>query len=145
MIGGADTLLGYLYIYPFKCQICGFRFRVPQWGVRYVQVPEDRREYDRIRASFPLTFQGNTMTGQGTATNISMGGCSFDTSNLLVTGMVLQMALQISNDVAPVVVDAALVRYTRQGMAGVEFLQWQERERERLQQFVRGLLIAQPA
>jgi hypothetical protein len=39
------------------------------------------------------------------------------------------------------VVDAAVVRSVRAGGLGVEFLQWQQSERERLQLFVRGLLI----
>jgi hypothetical protein len=43
--------------------------------------------------------------------------------------------------VAPVTVDAAVVRNIRSGAAGVEFLQWQQSERDRLQLFIRGLLI----
>jgi hypothetical protein len=53
----------------------------------------------------------------------------------------LKLELQISNDVAPVIVDAAIVRNVRSGSVGVEFLQWQQSERERLQLFIRGLLI----
>ena len=145
MVGALETLLGILYIYPFKCQLCGFRFRMPQWGVRYVRVPEDHREYDRMPAIFPLAFETYNMKGQGTATNLSMGGCNFNTATPLATGMVLRLELQIANDVAPVVVDAAAVRYARERSVGVEFLQWQEDERDRLQLYVRGLLIGRPA
>jgi len=49
--------------------------------------------------------------------------------------------LQISKDVPPVIVDAGAVRNVRNGIIGVEFLLWQQSERERLQLFVRGLLI----
>jgi hypothetical protein len=55
--------------------------------------------------------------------------------------MILKMGLQISKDIAPVTVDAAVVRNVRSGAVGVEFLQWQKSERERLQLFIRGLLI----
>ena len=143
MVGTAEMLLGFLYVYPFKCQICGFRFRMPQWGVRYVRVPEDKRDYDRMPASFPVTFHTNNISGQGAATNISMGGCSFTTSTPLATGMVLRMQLQVSDDLPAVIVDAAAVRYAHERTVGVEFLQWQESERDRLQLFVRGLLIGQ--
>jgi hypothetical protein len=51
------------------------------------------------------------------------------------------MALDVSNDVQPIVVDAAIVRYARPEAVGAEFLQWPPGERERLQQFIRGLLI----
>jgi hypothetical protein len=117
---------------------------MPQWGVRYVKVPEDQREYDRMPARFALTFTSQNISGQGTATNLSMGGCNFDSNTPLATGMVLRMELQIAADVAPVVVDAAAVRYARDRSVGVEFLQWQEKERDRLQLYVRGLLISRP-
>ncbi|MGH7817054.1 MAG: PilZ domain-containing protein [Candidatus Binatia bacterium] len=144
LVGTAEMLLGFLYVYPFKCQLCGFRFRMPQWGVRYVRVPEDQRDYDRMPASFPLTFHTNNMSGQGAATNISMGGCSFSTSTPLASGMVLRMGLHVSDDLPAVLVDAAAVRYVHERTVGIEFLQWQESERERLQLFVRGLLIGRP-
>ena len=142
-IGSAETLLGFFYIYPFKCQLCGFRFRMPQWGVRYVRVPEDKRDYDRMAARFPVTFQAHNLRGQGTVTNLSMGGCNFTSADPIAIGTVLQLWLQISDDVAPVLVDAAVVRYVHEHAAGVEFIRWQPSERERLQLFVRGLLIGQ--
>jgi hypothetical protein len=145
MTGAWDTLLGIFYIYPFNCQICGFRFRMLQWGVRYMRVPEDNREYERMPVSFPLTFENLNTKGQGNVTNLSMGGCNFNTSTPLATGMVLRMELRIAQDTAPVMVDAATVRYTREHSVGVEFLQWQEKERERLQLYVRGLLISRSA
>jgi hypothetical protein len=136
-----EIFLSFFYVYPYKCQICGARFRSMQWGVRYVRVDEDRREYDRMEMRFPLNFSGPGISGEGVLLNISMGGCSFHTSANLSNGMILKLGLQISNDVAPVTVDAAVVRNIRSGAAGVEFLQWQQSERDRLQLFIRGLLI----
>ena len=141
MVGAWDTLLGLIYIYPFKCQICGFRFRALQWGLRYMRVPVDHREYDRIPAQFGLTFETQNIKGKGTATNLSMAGCSFQSSTPLGMGMVLRLELRIAQEVPPLIVDAAAVRYAREGSVGVEFLEWQEKERERLQLYVRGLLI----
>jgi len=133
--------MSFIYIYPFKCQLCGDRFRSLQWGVRYIRVDEDRREYDRMEMRFPVTFRGQDITAEGELLNVSMGGCSFHTGANLTIGMILKLELQISNDVAPVIVDAAVVRNVRSGGVGVEFLQWQQSERERLQLFIRGLLI----
>jgi hypothetical protein len=96
-------------------------------------------------ANFPLTFQAIKLSGHGFATNISMGGCSFNTSTPLAGGIVLRLELQLSDDVSPVVVDAAAVRHSQGQSVGVEFLQWQESERARLQLFVRGLLISRAA
>ena len=139
--GLAEMLLSYAYIYPFKCQLCGERFRSLQWGVRYVRVDEDRREYDRMEMRFPLTFSGQEITGEGELLSVSMGGCSFHTAADLLSGMIVRLGLQISSDVRPVIVDAAVVRNVRSGSVGVEFIQWRHSERQCLQLFIRGHLI----
>jgi hypothetical protein len=139
--GLSEVLLSLFYIYPYKCQLCGARFRSLQWGVRYIRVDEDRREYDRMEMRLPVTVSGQDISGEGVLLNISMGGCSFHTGANLSNGMILKLGLQISNDVGPVIVDAAVVRNVRSGAVGVEFLQWQQSERDRLQLFIRGLLI----
>jgi hypothetical protein len=90
---------------------------------------------------FPVTFSSQDISGQGVLLNVSMGGCSFHTGANLTTGLILKLGLQISNDVPPVIVGAAVVRNVRLGAVGVEFLEWQQSERERLQLFIRGLLI----
>jgi hypothetical protein len=139
--GWAEVLLSYLYLYPFKCQLCGFRFRHFQPWVRYVRVEEDRREYDRMEMNLPVSFYGQEVSGEGALLNVSMGGCSFRTDAKVEAGAILNLSLQISQEVPPVVVDAAVVRNVGQSHVGVEFLLWQQGERERLQLFIRGLLI----
>src|SRR5574338_510650 len=79
-------LLSYFYIYPFKCQLCGERFRHRERGVRYVRVEEDRREYDRLEINFPVTFYGQDISGEGTLVNVSMGGCSVRTAAKIESG-----------------------------------------------------------
>lgn len=138
-----ERFLSIFYVYPFKCQLCGYRFRSLQWGVRYVRVEEDRREYDRKPISCPVFFSADTISGQGTLVDVAMGGCSFVTSAALRIGTILEIKLQISADVQPVTVDAAVVRSAHEGGVGVEFLQWRQSERERLQLFVQSLLIGQ--
>lgn len=139
--GLGERLLSVFYVYPFKCQLCGYRFRFFQWGVRYFRVEEDRREYDRMEMSFPVSFTSEAGSGEGSLVNVSMGGCSFKTKAQLPVGTIMKLTLQVSSDIPAVVVDAAVVRSVRTGGVGVEFLQWQQSERERLQLFVRGMLI----
>jgi hypothetical protein len=140
-VGLRERLAGWFYIYPFKCQICGFRFRFLQWGVRYIRVDEDHREYDRMAMNFPAVFRGDGFEGQGNVLNISMGGCSFTTESQLAKGAIMRLELKISDDAAPVIVEAAVLRHWHNQIAGIEFIQWRPNERERLQLFVRGLLI----
>ena len=144
-VGFWERIIGCVFSYPFKCQICGFRFRFLQWGVRYLRMEEDHREYDRMAMNFPVLFRGEQIEGDGNVLNIAMGGCSFSTASKLTKGTIVRLELNISNEAAPVVVEAALVRHWHNQTAGVEFIQWQQSERERLQLFVRGLLIGRRA
>lgn len=139
--GFVEVFLSVFYVYPFKCQLCGKRFRSFQRGVRYYRVERDRREYARMEIEFPMTFSGESISGEGTAINVAMGGCTFTTKSDLEVGAILKLELRISAVVPPVIVGAAVVRNRRPGIAGVEFLRWEKSERDRLQLFVRGLLI----
>jgi hypothetical protein len=141
-VGLDELLLSLFYVYPFKCQLCGHRFKLLQWGVTYTRNEEDRREYDRLSASFPLTFTAETVNGTGLAVDISMGGCTFHTETPLAKGSILRMGLQLSSELTPVVVEAAVIRNVTPGRAGVEFLRIEDGERERLQRFVRGLTLS---
>jgi hypothetical protein len=51
------------------------------------------------------------------------------------------MDLKVANETHPVHIEAAVVRTMRSGRVGVEFLQFENGERERLQRFIRGLIL----
>jgi len=140
-VGLRERMAGWFCFYPFNCQICGFRFSLLQWGGRYLSVDADHRLYDRMAMNFRVLFCGDQFEGEGLVLNIAMGGCSFKTTGKLAKGAIMQLELKISNDTAPVIVEAAVLRHCQNQVAGVEFIQWRQSERERLQLFVRGLLI----
>lgn len=98
-----------------------------------------------MERKFPIAFSGEDISGEGMMLDVAMGGGTFATTSALAIGMTVKMELRISAAVPPVIVDAAVVRNVRAGIAGVEFLRWQESERERLQLFVTGLLIGRGA
>ena len=140
-VGFMERLLGLIYVYPFKCQICGHRFRFLQFGARYLRVDEDHREYGRMPRNFPVHYGGDGVPGVGLVVDIYMGGCRFNTASEPRLGALLNLELVAAEDAAPILIDAAVVRHVRGQTVGVEFLQWRHQERERLQLFVRGLLI----
>jgi hypothetical protein len=139
--GVCERLTTLFYVYPFRCQLCGYRFKQPQWGVRYLRIDEDQREYDRMAVSFPVMLPGNDGDTQGIVTDISMGGCTLTSAVELARGDIVGLNLQLSSQDLPVVVDAAIVRNVRSTTAGMEFLSLQEYDRSRLQIFIRGLLL----
>jgi hypothetical protein len=144
-LGILEHLLSLFYVYPFKCQLCGYRFKFVQKGVRYKRIEEDRREYDRLPINSPVCFVGDQMNGEGQLCDISMGGCTFRTATLPADGSIVRMAVQISNDVQPVNIAAAIIRNVRKDHIGVEFLRFEPKERERLQSFIRGHLVSRQA
>jgi predicted nucleic acid-binding Zn ribbon protein len=40
---GLERLMSLFYVYPFRCQWCGHRFRLFQWGVTYRRIDLDSR------------------------------------------------------------------------------------------------------
>ncbi|HUK39584.1 MAG TPA: PilZ domain-containing protein [Candidatus Acidoferrales bacterium] len=138
--GVAEKLLGLFYIYPFRCQLCGYRFRFLQWGIRYQRIQEDRREYERLAVNCPVSLRGENLYSEGNVTDISLGGCTAMLETQLSAGDLCTIGLYLSNDVLPIRVDAAVVRTARSNSLGIEFIRFRDNDRERLQLFIRGLL-----
>ena len=138
--GLIDRLASLVYVYPFRCQLCGCRFRFRQQGVRYTRVDEDRREYERIPVRLPVTLITDQGGVTGTALDISMAGCTVETNNPVPAQTVLRLQLEAAGH-APLQVQAALVRSVHAKSIGLQFLRFEGDERERLQAFVRTILF----
>lgn len=138
--GVIEKFLGFFYVYPFRCQLCGYRFRLRQPGVRYTRMDEDRREYQRI----PVRFAGKLITDEkdlsATLLDLSMAGCTVAVDAALAVGTVVGVELQ-AEDQPPISIEAAVVRSARPGIVGLEFLRFHGNERDRLQSLVRTLLF----
>ena len=93
------------------------------------------------RRAFRLRFDAGAVQGRGLAVDISMAGCTFHTEAELVEGNILQMRLDVPEETSPVRVEAVIIRTLRAGRVGVEFVRFENGERERLQRFIRGLLL----
>ena len=134
-----ERLLGRICVYSFRCQICRHRFHALQWGIRYSSVEKDKREYERLAMNFPVSFVGENIAGAGAVFDISINGCGFATDVELSAESILRLALQISDELESITIEAAVVRYVQRGRIGVEFLRVKPAEHERLQMHIRGL------
>ncbi|MDE3017797.1 MAG: PilZ domain-containing protein [Nitrospirota bacterium] len=144
--GRLDRLLSAFYVYPFRCQLCTHRFHAIEWGRRYAHEPVDQRQYERFEVQCPAWFsvgqkQGPDLEGEATVTDLSMGGCGLDTRFLFEPGMLLRLKIQTWEDQLPVTVKSAVVRVVRPRTVGIEFLDVPPADKERLSQFVKGLLL----
>ena len=117
-----ERVLSLIYVDPFRCQLCGHRFRFLHWGIKHSRVDEDRRAYQRFPVSFPVTFTSHSIQSKGLIADISMAGCALQTTARLELGAILRMSLEISNAKSPLVGDAGVVRDGRRNCEGVEFL-----------------------
>lgn len=141
--GMGDHLLSWAYIYPFRCQLCAHRFRLLEVGKQYNEATVDKRQYERVTVNIPATFVGDRMSGAGTITHLSLGGCALETPVDLIEGMLINVRLQPPHVNPPINVETAIVRSIRRTAAGVEFLRTNQSEQYRLVQYVAKLLIAQ--
>jgi hypothetical protein len=137
-----EYLLSVVYVYPFRCQLCAHRFLRLELGKRYNESTVDKRQYERVAATFPITFVGDKASGAGTVTRLSLGGCALESQLKLMEGMMFNLRLQ-PPDVNPAInVETAIVRSVRPPVIGLEFLRTNPTEQFRLIQFVAGLLTA---
>jgi hypothetical protein len=143
--GLIENLLSTAYIYPYRCEACSSRFHSMEWGRRYTKDATDRRQYERFEVRCPAWFstdEGGPFNRQGEAvlTDLSLRGCGLETNESLEPGTVLVLQIQTWEDQLPIRVDRAVVRSVRPGIVGLEFMQFQPRDKHRLGQFVKGLI-----
>jgi hypothetical protein len=158
LIEGAEnptsTMAG---MYAYRCQLCSEQFRAkkpdlnappapapaagaPQAGKDTELTKVDARQYVRIHAKFPVTFVIGKTGQEGTVTEIALGGCSLEANVVLAIGAKFRMDILISNNEPPLVINQALVRSIRLTGFGIQFMEIQDAEKERLGRLIEKLL-----
>ncbi len=145
MEGMLERLAAWLYVYPYRCQLCTHRFTWGQFGERPSgALSVDRRQYLRFTVRFPVSFSGEAR-GDGMIKNVSMGGCAIETDVRLAVGKILRLQLAIPEHERPIQVEAAVVRAAHGTSTGLEFLRIAPPEKTRLTKYIAGLLMASRA
>ncbi len=106
------------------------------------EAPTERRGYPRFRVQFPISFSGDDIAGEGTVIDISKRGwkATVVTSTLSVQqGTYLKLRLSLPDQVPPMDVGSAAVRWAKGREFGIEFLIMGSEEEERLRRFVSTL------
>ena len=132
------------------CRTCGMRLAVlhPETEVRKRENHHllDRQEIVQRRASFRLTVNGTILlersrfNEEGRVINLSVPGCGVESPMSVSVGEYLGLRLFLFNEEAGIYVPRAIVRWKHQMRFGLEFLLWEETDRQRLTQFIaRGI------
>ena len=95
----------------------------------------EQRQHVRYQVEFPATFTGDH-AGLGIVYNLGIGGCKVVSDLAVKSGALLTVQLQIQEQTTAITIRAATVRWTLELEFGVEFLEMQEKERARLEQFL---------
>ena len=95
----------------------------------------NQRKYVRYQVEFPATFGGDH-TGVGIVYNLGIGGCKIVSDLAVEKGALLSVHLKIPEQTHPITIRAATVRWIMELEFGIEFLEMQELEQARLEQFL---------
>ncbi|WP_447980282.1 PilZ domain-containing protein [Candidatus Nitrospira bockiana] len=94
------------------------------------------RKYPRYGVQLPISFSVGNVEGDGTISNLSLGGCRFESDIELARGDYARLRIYIAMIEPPVIVESAAVRWASGKDCGVEFLAIAPGEKERLRRFL---------
>jgi hypothetical protein len=134
-----ERVLSLVYVYPFRCQLCGYRFQYLHWGFKFRKVDEDRRTYQRLPVNLAATFARDGIESQGVIFDLSIVGCAMRTMVKLHSGSILRVLMRAAEDMAPIAIEVGVVRHVQRNRVGVEFLKLKKTDKEQLRQFINKL------
>ncbi len=95
------------------------------------------RRSPRVPLHCPITYYGTSLTGVGTVSDLSRGGCKVGSPTPVDTGTYLELRIYFTRESKlPMKVDLAKVRWTMERAFGLEFIRMQPEEQARLRRFV---------
>ena len=128
--------MSWMWIVPFHCQHCSYRFL--NWGVgkESVEYSSDRREHLRIPVRLCLSFSGGKVRGEGTVMDLSLGGCIIKSDTNVRINDIFDLEISVVNDDAPIEVAAMVSSVSARGIA-FNFLR-KAQENTRLLSFIQS-------
>ncbi len=141
----SDRVLGFFLVTPFRCQLCGLRFR----QLLRQRIALTRRHFERIPVRYPVWFQTKLSirsgeTFQGTVENLSIRGCRIRSAVSFPIGTRLRLEFLPSPHTFPITVDGAIVRSRMEDVVGLRFVALLREEERRISHIV-NLKLPNPA
>lgn len=142
--GAVERVLNRVKVFPFRCQLCTTRFHAFWTGSPHATQSFDRRQYKRLPTSFQAKLLAdNAVRSDNRVTDISMAGCTLETTTPLPRGTFLELSIKPASDEEEIKVDTAMVCSVRPDSMGVRFLEFHVNEKQRLSQIILSLLVGQ--
>ena len=110
------------------------------------QSPLESRISKRFRVELPVSFSLEDPPGEGngTAYNLSAGGCKVTSATPVSSGLYLTIRLHLPNEPLPLEVRLAAIRWAMAEDFGVAFLSLETHQHERLRQLLTDLETGAP-
>jgi hypothetical protein len=100
----------------------------------------EHRQHPRFPVQFRSSFSSaNIVSGEGNVGDLSIRGCRVFSMIEVKVGTALQLRIEVSDEEPPITVRQAVVRWTRGGAFGLEFMTLTPDEWARLQHVVKEL------
>jgi PilZ domain-containing protein len=135
---GVGALTTPLQVFPFHCQLCALQFWSRSSGLQ--SSPSERRKYARVAVFLEASFSGGGVEGQGTVLNLSMSGCGIESAAPVREKIIVSLGIHIAPNHPPIEVQRAMIQYRTGKRFGLEFLQMEAAQKERLRVNIQCLL-----
>ncbi|MCP9439204.1 MAG: PilZ domain-containing protein [Nitrospira sp.] len=100
----------------------------------------DNRRHPRFPVRFHSSFSSiNVVSGNGILHNLSLCGCQISSAMHVRPGTGMELSIEASDNGPPILISQAIVRWSRDGRFGLEFLDLRETEWTKLQRLVKEL------
>ena len=93
----------------------------------------------RIPVGYPARIQSDTDAGEGVLLDLSPTGCRMRSDIALNAGTYLALQIAVAQEPIPLAVEVSVVRWSKDGHVGVEFLRYSQGTRERVTDLVEAL------
>jgi hypothetical protein len=105
---------------------------------------DEKREYQRFAVDIPATFRGEQNSGKGRITTLAIRGACFETESRLEHGARVSLTLSLPGMHPPVEIETAVVRAALGKRFGLEFLEIDSLDEERLRSHIEALIVTGP-
>ena len=124
----------FLFVAPFMCPSCSYRFLASHLWLDDSVHPLDRRQHLRIPVRLYLSFSGGKVRGEGMVLDLSIGGCIIKSETHVQKDDIFYLQLSLREGEHPLEVAAMVRSVSARGIA-FKFLRAAQ-ENKRLLAFV---------
>ena len=96
----------------------------------------EKRKHPRFVCEYSISFVGGNITGSGTVSNLSMGGCVLESDSSVRRGDHMKLRINLPEQESPILVGLATVRWVKGQESGLGFINVDTEQQKRLRRLL---------